>query len=214
MDWRTKKFRQHVEEELKRQLPLPFPSGKEIPVEVLRELLDYDPETGTLTWKKRDVSYFPNEASCRSWNTRYAGRTAFTYTHFEGYKYGGIFSASHKAHRVAWAIYNGEWPKDHIDHINGNRADNRIVNLRVVSCSENLRNQKIRKNNKSGVMGVSWRSDAGKWVVRITVNSRLMNLGLFSSFDEAVAVRKAAEREYGYHENHGRVTDETSGNQE
>jgi hypothetical protein len=216
MDFREKKFRRHIEEELRRQLPLPLPvpaMDRDMPIEVLRELLEYDPETGALTWKERDVVYFRSERSCNSWNAQNAGRQAFTASDVHGYKVGSIFGSLYKAHRVSWALTHGKWPSDQIDHINGIRSDNRIINLRVVTNTENTRNRKLTKTNSSGATGVYWNKKAGKWQARISADGKYKSLGYFLSLDEASAVRKAAEREHGYHENHGRVVDETSSHQ-
>jgi len=103
------------------------------------------------------------------------------------------------AHRVAWALHYGEWPKHEIDHINGNKRDNRIQNLRDVPHLLNQRNRGLRADNTSGADGVSWMK-AGFW--RVTVAGKY--LGIFKDFEAAVAARKSAEQAHGYHVNHGR----------
>jgi len=115
--------------------------------ERLRQLLDYDPETGKLTWKARDSSQFTRSYGlcgprhqAAVWSAKNAGREAFTYTNEHGYRKGKVDRQVYAAHRVAWAIYYGEWPKQIIDHINGEKSDNRITNLRDVSNSVNMRN--------------------------------------------------------------------------
>jgi hypothetical protein len=100
-------------------------------------------------------------------------------------------------------MHYDRWPEGEIDHINGNRQDNRIENLRDVPRSLNQRNSKLQNNNRSGVSGVFWR--ANRWEARIyLVSGQRKHLGRFKTFEEAVAVRKQAEMECGYHENHGR----------
>lgn len=116
-----------------------------------------------------------------------------------------INAVLYQNHRIAWALHHGCWPDDQIDHINGNPEDNRIANLRAVSNAENQRNARRKCTNTSGVTGVSWHSRDHVWHANIREKGRLLYLGSFDSFDEAVAVRKAAEHEYGYHENHGRA---------
>ena len=108
------------------------------------------------------------------------------------------------SHRIAWFLYYGEWPKGKIDHINHDSTDNRIQNLRDVSQSENLRNSKKSIKNTSGVTGVSKSSTPGKWCAWIGDKSKRISLGTFKTFEEAVAARKQAEIDLGYHYNHGK----------
>lgn len=107
------------------------------------------------------------------------------------------------AHRVVWFMHNGEIPAGFdIDHINHNRLDNRIENLRLVSRSENLKNKGVVLSS-SGEMGVYWSKAAEKWEASITVCGRKKYLGLFDSVESAKAARLEANKRYGYHENHG-----------
>jgi hypothetical protein len=117
---------------------------------------------------------------------------------------GNIFGLRLPAHRVVWAIHRGVWPDGEIDHINGDRADNRISNLRDVTRSENARNAAKPRTNRSGVVGVNWRTSKGKWRAYISEGDRTTHLGYFDDFSEAVNVRIAEERRRGFHENHGR----------
>jgi hypothetical protein len=163
-------------------------------------LMRYDPETGKLYWLERPRVFFKSDKDHKRWNTRYAGNEAFSPNN-NGYLDGMIFRRMYRAHQVAWALHYGEWPKDQIDHINGDRSDNRITNLRVVSRSENCRNTKLRSNSKTGVLGVYRHKH--RW--RATIyDGGSRHIGLFDTFEDAVAARKAAERELGYHPNHGR----------
>lgn len=175
-----------------------------IPVETLRKLLSYDPETGKLTWLERAEN--PNEtvASIRRWNACYAGTIGFTTVNISGYYYGAVYNQKCLAHRVAWAIYYGEWPKAQLDHINRNRKDNRIVNLRPATPGENNKNRNRQTNNKSGVTGVSWCAKARAWRAQIQVNGKNKCLGTFTSKPEAVAIRRAAEKTHNFHPTHGR----------
>ena len=148
----------------------------------------------------------PPSGRARYGNTKYAGREAISAVDRSlGYKKGSIFNAKCYAHRVIWAMQTGEWPADDIDHINGDRADNRWENLRAVERKDNARNAKRRSTNTSGMMGVQWHPALGKWRARIMVDGRSIALGCYHSLEDACAARKSAERRYGFHENHGRA---------
>jgi len=166
--------------------------------EYLRKILDYEPETGALTWKRRDDVSAP-------WNTKYAGKAALAALNSDGYLAGCINNVCYRAHRVIWKWYHGADPLQ-IDHINGVRDDNRIVNLRNVTRAENMRNAKLSSANTSGATGVCWDKRCNKWQAHIMVNGNHHNIGVFTDFNEAVAARKLAELKHGFHPNHGRRT--------
>lgn len=177
----------------------------------LRELLNYDPETGKLYWKKRSEKWFSSNgrwtavSQSNMWNGRYAEKEALTCEDKKGYKVGRVFSVLYQSHRVIWCLVTGEWPESEIDHINGIRTDNKWENLREVNRAGNTRNLKRRVANTSGVTGVCWSKDDRKWIARINTDEGAQkHLGYFENFDEAVRVRKEAEKFYNYHENHGR----------
>jgi hypothetical protein len=191
-----------------------FELHKEVPQmiepETLRKLLRYEPATGKLFWRDRPPEMFNSSKNCsadavaRGWNTQHAGKEAFTSTTCFGYRQGSILCKRHDAHRLIWALHYGEWPKGHIDHVNGIRDDNRIANLRDVSRTDNQRNMKRPITNKSGVMGVYVHTPTGAWRAQIMVNRKNVHIGVFTDFNDAVAARKAAEVAYGFHDNHGR----------
>jgi hypothetical protein len=171
---------------------------------MVRELLDYDPETGALTWRERGREHFMTYRSQRSWNAKHAGKGAGNIDAL-GYHVVQFGTRKYKAHRLAWLYVHGVWPDADIDHINGVRADNRLRNLRAVSHAENARNVARSSRNTSGVVGVSWHSKQGKWVAYVKTGGRLQNLGAFDNKEEAISVREKAVRERGFHENHGRA---------
>lgn len=176
--------------------------------DVLRQLLKYDPDTGRLFWRRRGVEWFRDgnqsaERSASIWNGKFAGKEAMTCVS-DGYRTGNILSKMHRAHRVAFAMHYGSWPIDQIDHIDGNRANNRIENLRDVSNETNGRNAKRIATNMSGVTGVCWNKRDRRWLAYIRVHDVKHHLGEFQIFDDAVRARKAAEATYGFHPNHGR----------
>ncbi|WP_446719173.1 HNH endonuclease signature motif containing protein [Halocynthiibacter sp. C4] len=108
-----------------------------------------------------------------------------------------------RAHRVIWAMFYGRWPAKDIDHINGDRTDNRISNLRHVSRAENARNSSRSSANTSGRTGVYKVKKSGKWNARIRVDGRFINLGFFKEFEAACAARAVAESKYGFSARHG-----------
>jgi hypothetical protein len=143
----------------------------------LRDSFTYYPETGTLI---RNSNGKPM-----------TGLDAYGYVQL-GYR-----KKMYKAHRLIWAIVHGEFPCGHIDHINGNRSDNRISNLRVVTHQENGHNQqKMNKRNTSGYAGVCWHKRLSKWQAGICVDNSYLYLGVFPSAEEAHASYLAAKRIY------------------
>lgn len=165
--------------------------------EFLREILRCDPETGALIWRE-------TPARPKEWNTKYAGKPAFTANHSSGYKWGTISNEQFLAHRVVWAIIYGEWPVEFIDHINGNRADNRPSNLRSVSQAENSKNAAKYKSNKSGFCGVYWSTHWQRWKASIVVDYRNIHVATSKCIAAAVIARHIAEIHNGFHANHGR----------
>lgn len=163
--------------------------------ENLKRLVHYNPDTGVMrrigrvSWTGDNV--YPCDFVPKS-------KTAFGYLQIQ------IFGRPHVVHRLAFLYMTGKFPEQDVDHINGDRADNRWMNLREVSRLENHRNKGILKSNGTGVVGVSKRSDTGSYAAYITVKNERKYLGSFKSFDEAVTARRQAEEEIGFHENHGR----------
>lgn len=162
--------------------------------EVLRQLMEYDAQTGILTWKPRGHP---------QWDATYAGKEALT-GRIDGYKRGKVQEVCVRAHRVIWAYVHGYWP-DSVDHINGDRADNRLENLREVTVTQNAQNMKRYENNKSGHTGVIWMKRKERWRATIKILGRNKHLGSFRQIEDAVAARKQAEKALGFHPNHGRV---------
>lgn len=174
---------------------------------LLSRLLLYDAASGKLFWKTRTPDLFQSskdpEKQCSSWNKGFSGSEAAT-SYSYGYKQIRVLGKKTSAHRVAWAIYHGTRAPDQIDHINGNRDDNRIENLRPATCTEQRRNAAKPKTNSSGHIGVSWHKHSKKWRAFIHDGGKQISVGYFNSIDDAVRARKLKEIELGYHENHGR----------
>lgn len=174
----------------------------------LRELLRYDGETGKLFWLPRTAAHFAHTdrpaVRATLWNRQWAQREALFGIGNHGYPTGSIFNRQYLAHRVIWAIVRGRWPSGEIDHMDGCRTNNRIANLRCVPRTLNMRNRRLSSANRSGAMGVYWAPHAGKWRAEIKCGNRT-HLGYFSDKRLAIAARKEAERENGFHSNHGRA---------
>lgn len=162
--------------------------------EELRQTFRYDPDTGKLFWLPRKGNV--------SWNKVFAGKESGCLDS-KGYIRIRTEGRAWVAHRVIWKLVSGEDP-DFIDHINGNRSDNRICNLRSVSQTENARNTAKHRTNTSGCTGVFWLKRESRWYAVISINNKRKVLGSFREKADAIAARKAAEKELGYHENHGR----------
>lgn len=153
----------------------------------IKDNFRYDPETGYLWWTKQNGG------------GRSLGRPAGS-LHCTGYivigrKVDGVVK-NYLAHRLAWFIYHGMWPKDQIDHINNIRSDNRIVNLREATNSENQANRKIREGGASKYKGVSWHKGAKKWQALIEVNRKQTYLGQYDLEEEAALAYNKAALEY------------------
>jgi hypothetical protein len=155
----------------------------ELTAERARELLNYDPESGALTWRVRR----PNGVCVGS----VAGCAQP-----HGYIKVSIDGVQYYAHRIIWLIMTGAIPVEFIDHLNGNRGDNRWANLREASRVDNARNSRIRKTNKCGVKGIYLCSERGDWVANIRVSGRNKTLGRFKTQEEAHAAYCAAAHEH------------------
>lgn len=151
--------------------------------------LNYCPTSGKLTWAI-DVGKAK------------AGEEV-GYVSADGYRYFGLHGKVLKAHRAIYLMMTGTLP-DYVDHENHIRTDNRWRNLKDSSITNNNRNCTLQKNNKSGVVGVSWSEQRRKWVAMIWDKSKAIPLGRFAKLEDAIAARKQGELLYGYHPNHGK----------
>jgi len=158
--------------------------------EEVAEVLEYSPDTGEIIRKK-------------SYSNRAKVGELVGYTRSDGYIVIRAVDKQYLAHRLAWLLHYKEWPKGQIDHINHNRNDNRIENLREATGLDNNRNQSLNPTNSSGACGVSWHKQRNKWRAFVWLNNKQKHLGLFDDFDDAVAARLAANKQYEFHKNHG-----------
>lgn len=157
----------------------------------IRSLLNYDADTGVFTWR---------EAAGR-WGRIPAGSIAGTSNKKNGYREIWVDGRLYKAHRLAWLYMTCEWPKEEIDHINRIRDDNRFSNLRECSSAENMQNKNLYRSNTSGIAGVHWRKNCGKWQARIGVKGKRISLGHFDSPIEASNIYAEAKRKYHHFTN-------------
>jgi len=152
----------------------------------LIEVLHYSPETGVFTWRVSLAGRWSIVPGKRAGCLRSNG---YVRIGFKGWAF--------RAHRLAWFYVYAGWPAQDIDHINGNRSDNRIANLRLASNAENQQNRcHIQSRNTSGFTGVRWHEKTLKWLAEIRTNNKTLYLGLFETLEEAAAARLRAERLY------------------
>lgn len=147
----------------------------------LRALLAYDPETGAFTWRV-------------SRGRMCAGMVAGG-RYSNGYQRIRVDGEEYLAHRLVWLYTDGAWPAAEIDHINGDRSDNRRANLRLAAGWQNHANARLSKRNTSGFKGVSFDKRRGLWYAYIKKHGRMLNLGLYKTAEAAHAARLAKAKE-------------------
>lgn len=161
--------------------------------------LRYDVESGALFWKRRS----DRDAA---WNAKHVGKEAGGKSS-NGYLFVQVLIGDRRfslgAHTIAWVISRGNVPEHEIDHINGERADNRPENLRDVPRAINNKNLRKPSNNTSGVSGVYWNKAANRWQAYCRVDRRIRYIGIFSSIDDAAAAVRSMRAKHGYTERHG-----------
>ena len=149
----------------------------------VRDLLSYDDATGEFRWKVRLARAVPagSLAGCLLDN---------------GYRSIAIQGYTYKSHRLAWLHVHGVWPTEDIDHINGDKADNRLCNLRQATRHENMQNLSVGKANSTGYVGVSFRRRSQRWQAYITLARKRVHLGFFASVELAVSARATAKAKF------------------
>jgi HNH endonuclease len=170
------------DEEHRRLFTVQIKIDDTVNAEIVRELLSYDSLTGILSWKKRRKSCKP-------------GAKAGSH-HIQGYERISINYKRFLVHRICWLHFYGTWPTAEIDHINRNKKDNRIINLREATRSENDQNKVAQKNSKSGIRGVNWDKSRQLWEARITLNGKTVFRGRFDRIDDAVNAITEARRKF------------------
>ena len=182
-----------------------MPLAKEMPpLEFLNECFELRDE-GLLFWRVRPREHFSSEKVWKIFNTCFSNTEAGT-INGDGYRMVRCHPYKHvRSHRIIYSIYY-ETALDitlFIDHINGNKQDNRPENLQQISPQENARNAHMYIHNTSGINGVGWHKHHCKWRATITINNKHKHIGYFDTVEEAAAERKAADIKYGFSERHG-----------
>ena len=159
------------------------------------ELFHYEPSSGKLFWKKTTT------------NRVKVGDEAGSFCKSTGYTNVVIDGKGYTLHRIAILLATGVYDKTvQVDHVDHDRGNNRLSNLRVVSHTENMRNQSLRNTNKTGVTGVCvkyTRKGTKRYTANIVYNYKPIFLGNYDTLEEAAQARKEAELKYGFHENRG-----------
>jgi len=158
----------------------------------LKELFRYDKNSGLFYWIKR--------TSNRIKVGDIAGNLSA-----DGYIEIRLDKKLYKAHRLAWLYVYGALPMLNIDHINHNKTDNRIENLRDVTFQKNSQNTKMHKDNKSGKMGVHYSKRDNVWIAYISIKGKRKHLGSSKDKHTAIELRNCAEKKYCFHNNHGKI---------
>jgi hypothetical protein len=153
--------------------------------------LDYDFDIGWLTWKPLIEDTKEN----RRWNTRYAGKRAGS-KNKRGYRQITLRGYIYPEHRIIWLWVRGQFPEQQIDHRNGIKDDNRWINLREATCSENHQNRSKHQNNSTGFTGVSFVDKRQKFQAQIRVNNKCTHLGYFDTAEEAHEYYLVAKTRY------------------
>lgn len=175
---------------------------KILPVAFLRECFDCEFDTGALTWRVRPRSHFSSERAWNSNNARQSGRAVAPTLNNRGYRVVGLTYSGCASiflqHRVVYSLWHGSWPEAVIDHINGDKQNNSIANLRCCSMLQNMANQRLTTGPAGRLKGTCFHSRLRRWSASICVNYKKQHLGYFETAEDAhQAYRAAATRLYG-----------------
>ncbi len=157
-------------------------------------MVDYNPDTGLFIWKPRDISKFPTPRTGKIWNTKHAGTVAGSFPK-DTYPKFRVFDKSYDMHRVVWLYNYGNFPVENIDHIDQDKQNNRIDNLRLATVSENGQNRiKPHGNNALGLLGVFRKR--GKFAATICVKGKNKYLGQHPTKEKAYEAYLDAKKKY------------------
>lgn len=175
--------------------------------EMLRSLVDYNPTTGVMTWLARGSHNDPHHKGHSIFNSKYAGKPVGTLS--EGYLITRFrvksldLAINTKVHRLVWLYVYGEWPFE-IDHVNGDRCDNRLSNLREVDRRLNNKNLKKPSHNTSGLAGVHFDKSRGKWQVQVKDGGKRVFCKRYPCLFSAACALISFRNSLGFTERHGR----------
>jgi hypothetical protein len=157
----------------------------DLTLEILREVLSYDAETGQ--FRHIGTRHNPRRSLDRAGSANHKGHRRII-----------LFGRPMAEHVLAWFYVYGVWPDRIVDHINGDPSDNRIGNLRLATHSQNSANAGVRADNKSGVKGVWWCRSTQRWKAAVRVNGKRKSLGAYHNMEQAIAAYRAeATRAFG-----------------
>jgi len=174
-------------------------------IEIIQELLDYDPETGGFTWRPRSGEWFKTDHDRNAWNARYAGKEAGgVRTNAWGYPKLKIrlLGKDCLGSRLAFLWMRKDLP-DQVDHLDRDSLNNRWSNLAPSNHTENSKNKSAYRTNTSGVTGVSWHRPSGKWQARAELGGKKHYLGLFAELDDAATAVATFYAANGFSDGHG-----------
>lgn len=182
--------------------------SKHYDIQVARRLLRYDAERGVLVWNRRPENEFATKNAWAAWSARFAGKVAGTkgqggYLQVHCAALGG----SCRAARLIWAIHTGEQPPEAVDHIDGNRQNNKWSNLRAASFRANNRNKLNPRTPTSGHSNIERRKDTGKWRVTFHIGNGKRRSKSFATIEDAIEWRDKTMRAHGYTARHGGFAD-------
>jgi len=183
---------------------------KKLSRDIVRELFDYNPDSGVVIWKHRSRMHFKRDCDWLRWNNRYSGTRAGTVKTDSAYGYQlrtlTVFKKSYEEHKIIWMWMTDDPIPEQIDHENRDATDNRWANLRASTGKHNGRNLSKQRNNTSGVTGVGWCKISKKWRARCRFDGVLIELGSFHNLDEAAMEVMEFRAEKGFDPNHGLYT--------
>ncbi|WP_339881823.1 HNH endonuclease [Vreelandella maris] len=183
------------------------PAKQMPPSGVLKALLDYEPGTGLLIWKKRDKKWFLSQAHGKRWNTVFSGKRAGTLktNPRTGYKWRtiSIFDKPYLEHRIVWAWMTEKEPPEQIDHLDRDATNNAWLNLCESDVLKNSHNQSMPKRNTSGVTGVTWHKQHKAWMARCGFKGVMHHIGYFDDIEEAASAVLSFRAKRNFNPDHG-----------
>lgn len=166
----------------------------------VRELFNYDPVTGLLTWRDRPRHDFKTDRGWKTFQAQCAGKVAgaISRSGTNTYRVVRIDDVLYQQHRLIWLYVTGDWPKGWVDHRDTDGTNNRWLNLREASPSQNHANRRYQRRSASGIKGAFYDRSIDRWRAKIGVGGKSRHLGIFRTAEDAhAAYLQAAETIYG-----------------